>query len=669
VTLEFQVLGGIHLRDGDRDDLASILARPKRLALLAYLCLEGADGPVRRDTLLPVFWPESDEAHARAALNQALHVLRSALGADVVATRGRDEVGIDFAFLRCDAVAFRRALASDDRRTALDLYAGDLLPGFHIGEPGFDRWLEEERTALRIEALNAALALGAAAGAAEDRDEAVAVWRRAREIAPDSEAAARGLVLALWSSGRRSAALEAYESFAERLALDYGVAPGPGIETVLDRIRAGVPPVAGSPSPLMASSLPEPSPPIGEEAGPDASASSGARRFDRETRYGSSRGSGSRRPTPAWLRVALPFGLGIGTIVAIGMWTSRTPAAPEVVPFDAEVEYGRAWAAWLGGERFDSVRLHAARAIEADSGHARAWALLAYADILLTTHGDVPARALLPEAFLAARRAVELDDTLAAAWQAMATAEWIQWHWESAERSYRRALSMRTRGAWEALTRADLSALLVDLGRCEEAREVLEPYGELEPAARPLRSALVVRVPYLCREWDAAIRAADRSVAGGDSSFAVLRYRFLARLLAGDAGGASTDLAEMRAALGPGPALDGLEALLLARRGDTTAARRIISALAEDATAGDPFAGAYGSFVEPLAQLYAAVGDRDGAFGLLTSEMDRKTHVRRLSSDPLFDPLRDDPRFDALLARMGLICRRANGRQVCQVIE
>ena len=72
---------------------------------------------------------------------------------------------------------------------------------------------------------------------------------------------------------------------------------------------------------------------------------------------------------------------------------------------------------------------------------------------------------------------------------------------------------------------------------------------------------------------------------------------------------------------------------------------------------------------EPLAQLYAAVGDRESALALLESEMEAKGHVRRLPTEPLFDPLRDDPRFDAMLARMGLICRRAEGRQVCQPIE
>jgi serine/threonine-protein kinase len=641
VTLEFQVLGGLDLRavDRDRDALASILARPKRLALLAYLCLESADGPLRRDTLLPVFWPDSDEAHARAALNQALHVLRSALGPQVVTTRGRDEVGIDFETLRCDAVAFRRALESDARRTALDLYSGELLPGFHIGESGFDRWLDAERTALRADALDAALALGASEDAAGDREAALATWRRALEIAPDSEAAARGLVLALWRSGRRSAALDTYASFADRLAREYGVAPGPGIQTVVDRIRLGAPSADEAPS------------------SSGAPAESGAP------------GTGPGRRFPAWLRVALPFGLGIATIVAIGMWAERTPAAPEAGPYDAEIEYGKAWAAWQGGEPYDRVRFHAARAVEADSTDARAWALYSYAGILTTTMGEGPARELVPEALAAARRAVELDDTLAAAWHAMATVEWTRWQWDAAARSYRRALGLRTRGTWEALSRADLSMVLASLGRCEEAWDVIEPYARQAPVRRSLRSSVVVRVPYQCRDWAGTMREADRAVAGGDSSFAVLRYGFLARLLAGETGRAAAELESMRTTLGPGPAVAGLEAVLLAREGDTTAAWRIVAELGERGVNGDPFNGAYRSFVEPLAQLYAAVGDRESALALLESEMEAKGHVRRLPTEPLFDPLRDDPRFDAMLARMGLICRRAEGRQVCQPIE
>ena len=123
----------------------------------------------------------------------------------------------------------------------------------------------------------------------------------------------------------------------------------------------------------------------------------------------------------------------------------------------------------------------------------------------------------------------------------------------------------------------------------------------------------------------------------------------LARLLAGDLDGAAADLEDMQATLGPGPALDGLEAHLLARRGDEPAARRIVSELGERVASGDPFGGVYLSYVEPLAQLHAALGQHDSALGLLEALMESKGHVRRLSSDPLFDPLHKHPEFRELL--------------------
>jgi hypothetical protein len=81
------------------------------------------------------------------------------------------------------------------------------------------------------------------------------------------------------------------------------------------------------------------------------------------------------------------------------------------------------------------------------------------------------------------------------------------------------------------------------------------------------------------------------------------------------------------------------------------------------------FGGFDRSTAEPRAQLYAAIGDSDAAFDILQAEMDSKGHVRRLSSAPLFEPLRDDPRYAPLTARMGLQCRRAGDRQSCQPIE
>jgi len=68
--LEIRLLGPSDVvRCGVRDPAADAVQRqPKRLALLAYLCLATRGGAVRRDTVLALFWPELDQSRARAAL-------------------------------------------------------------------------------------------------------------------------------------------------------------------------------------------------------------------------------------------------------------------------------------------------------------------------------------------------------------------------------------------------------------------------------------------------------------------------------------------------------------------------------------------------------------------------------------------------------------------------
>ena len=61
--IRLSVLGPIELTDGERE-LTSVLAQPKRLALLAYLTI-ASGGFQRRDSLRALFWPELDDAHAR----------------------------------------------------------------------------------------------------------------------------------------------------------------------------------------------------------------------------------------------------------------------------------------------------------------------------------------------------------------------------------------------------------------------------------------------------------------------------------------------------------------------------------------------------------------------------------------------------------------------------
>ena len=161
VTLvRLQTLGTIDLRDAQGGELRAILVQPRRLALLTCLALTRPVGFLRRDRLLPLFWPETDTERCRRSLNRAVYFLRRSLGESIVLSRGVDEIGLNRDRFWCDAADFETALDEGDSRRALDLYRGDLMPGFFVSSaPGFEEWLEGERARLRVRASEAAGAL------------------------------------------------------------------------------------------------------------------------------------------------------------------------------------------------------------------------------------------------------------------------------------------------------------------------------------------------------------------------------------------------------------------------------------------------------------------------------------------------------------------------------
>lgn len=236
--IDFRVLGPPRISASDGRDVELLVRQPKRIALLAYLAAAMPRGPHRRDRLLALFWPESDDARARAALSQALYVLRSALGVDAVVSRGHDEVELGRDVVRCDAVAFEAALDAGRPDEALALYGGDLLDGFFISDaPGFEQWLDGERERLRNRAAEGAWALAGVMAAQGDLAGSVRWARWAAGLLPGDEAVARRLMMFLDALGDRAAAIRAYEAFAWRLSQEYELAPSAETERLAAAIR------------------------------------------------------------------------------------------------------------------------------------------------------------------------------------------------------------------------------------------------------------------------------------------------------------------------------------------------------------------------------------------------------------------------------------------------
>jgi len=233
------VLGGLDLVGPDGRPVHAVLRQPKRLAVLVNLALAGSGAFRRRDEILGLFWPESDQQRARGALGQTLRFLRRALGPAAIVNRGLGEVGTSPDALWCDATAFAQALRRGDAREALSLYRGDLLPGFFIDAgPEFEHWLDEERRRLRRYASQAAWGLATAA----ERDgrfvEATGYGRRSVELAPAGESSLRALLELLDRIGDRGGALDVYERFAARLAAEHEVEPSAETRRLVERIRS-----------------------------------------------------------------------------------------------------------------------------------------------------------------------------------------------------------------------------------------------------------------------------------------------------------------------------------------------------------------------------------------------------------------------------------------------
>jgi DNA-binding SARP family transcriptional activator len=238
VTL--RLLGGIDLTGPSGEEVLQLLSQPKRMAVLAYLAIAGHGKYLRRDRLMALFWAESDISHARNALNQVLHALRSELEDGVLRTRGKHELGLDPERFQCDVWAFLDAVHNGRNEEALEFYAGPLLPSFHLDGGGeFERWLEEEREGLREAAAGAAWSLAhehIRRGALVDAERTA---QRALGLVWSDETPVRNFIAALAAAGDRAAAMRFYRKFCARLKEELDVEPSAPTVEVAESIRNG----------------------------------------------------------------------------------------------------------------------------------------------------------------------------------------------------------------------------------------------------------------------------------------------------------------------------------------------------------------------------------------------------------------------------------------------
>ena len=227
--------------------VAGRAAQGHRMALLAVLAV-ARGRPVTRDRITALLWPESPTDRVRHQLSDAIYIVRSALGADVIRSTG-DDLVLNADAITSDVGTFERLLDEGALGRALESFTGPLLDGFHLPDGGeLERWLDGERARL---AQRYTSALESLAEGSETRGDYAAAEKWCRRLAahdPYSGRVALRLMRALDAAGDRAGALRHARSHEALLREEFEAEPDSAVTTFAERLRVE-PPARAAPEP------------------------------------------------------------------------------------------------------------------------------------------------------------------------------------------------------------------------------------------------------------------------------------------------------------------------------------------------------------------------------------------------------------------------------------
>ncbi|NUR89749.1 MAG: SARP family transcriptional regulator [Nonomuraea sp.] len=228
--MEFRIMGPLQVHDGGQDRTPTA---PKHRDLLAVFVMN-ARRPLTPGRLRQLLWPREGGDRSDSLVRGYVGQLRQLLGKDVITTdSGTYTLAIDDGQL--DVNRFRTLVERGDHDAALALWRG---PVFEDLDPDGARWsetlgLRDELQELRV------LALERRAQAALDAGrhrELLAELRRLIEQYPDWQRFSGQYMLALYRSGRRVEALDAYQALRDRLDDGHAIEPDPELQLLYHRM-------------------------------------------------------------------------------------------------------------------------------------------------------------------------------------------------------------------------------------------------------------------------------------------------------------------------------------------------------------------------------------------------------------------------------------------------
>ena len=282
-------------------------------------------------------------------------------------------------------------------------------------------------------------------------------------------------------------------------------------------------------------------------------------------------------------------------------------------------------------------------AIARDPTYAPAYVSLAsaYGFLSTVTIGGSPAERL--KAMTAVRKALELDSNLAEAHVVLADLQTAQWHWTEAEAEYRRGLELNPS---DASAHGGLAGWLLTQGRLAEAVASARKARELDPS--PGAGRELGWILFNARRYDEAIREYRSALAiEPDNANTLWRLGF-ALSLKHQSQEAIAVLERAVSVSDRAPGNLGVLAVVYGQAGRREDALRVLAELKKRQRTGYVPAGAF-------VLTYSGLADREQTLMWLEQAYKEQSLILVfLKVHPIFDSLRDDPRFKDLVDRVGL---------------
>jgi len=286
---------------------------------------------------------------------------------------------------------------------------------------------------------------------------------------------------------------------------------------------------------------------------------------------------------------------------------------------------------------------YAQQAIAVDPAYAPAYVALADSyNLLGAQHCVFTPRDSFPKARAAALRALEIDEKLAEAYASLGFINFcFEWNWEAAEQNYLRSIELKPN---YATAHHWYGELLTTLGRFEEAYVELRMAQELDPLSLAINVDMAAAY-YYSRQYAQSERQLVNLL---ELNANFIRGRMMLGKVQEQRGAHAKAIETLKIAnelAGNDPVTLAALAHAHASAGGSAEARKIMTALQSST---EKYISA-----THIASIQIALGETDQALESLDRAHDnRDIELVWLKVNPVFDPIRSDARFTALIKRV-----------------